>query len=655
MAALTATRFSGKQPCPICGGYDTMPRGQGKRCAGFLSGDRRYAHCSREEHAGSLSQEGGGTYAHRLDGPCRCGVQHMNPFSTNGHTPADAPKIRYDYRDAEGTLIARHVRRDYPNGDKRMWWELPDGSASRNGAVKPESLPLYNLADLLAAPADRPVVLVEGEKAADAAKRAGLLAASLAGGASQQQFGTALAPLTGREVWLWPDNDAPGRTLMQYVAGALAGRAARVRWLEPADLPSKGDAYDFFAAGRTAADLVPTEPAEPEETGKPRIISARDLMAQKLAPPLWVIEGILPEGVVICAGRPKQGKSWLALNVCVAVASGGKALGQLPVTAGRVLYIALEDSDRSLQERLNIVLDGAPPPEKLDLLWECPRVHEGGADLITDWIQAHDDARLVVIDTLQRFRAPTKGNQGIYEQDYEAFAALLKVCKRTRIAIMFIHHVRKGEAEDPLDTISGSLGLIGSADGGWVLQRVRGQSSASLYMRGRRIKEQELGLEWDDQICTWRYVGSGEEVRLSQERRAILDALRKDGGHLSAKEVAMLVGREYEPVRKLLWLMTKTGEVQGNQQSGYYVFVPTVPTPDSVPSIPTVPIAKSGNVGTVVGRGNGGNGSGYAPAGASSIDVSAGPSPPFQRARCVACNGPLYDGWCPHCDEGPGP
>lgn len=626
----TAVRFTAKEVCPICGGYEAMPRGQGKRCAGFLSGDRRYAHCSRGEHAGGLSQEGGGTYAHRLDGPCKCGVTHGS-FSTNGHAPVDAPKTRYDYRDADGKLLARHVRRDYPSGQKQMWWELPDGRASKNGAIKPESLPLYGLADVLSATADQPIVLVEGEKAADAAKRAGLLAASLAGGASQQQFGTALAPLAGREVWLWPDADAPGRTLMQYVAGALAGRAARVRWLEPSGLPAKGDAFDYFAAGRAVADLTPTEPTAADADERPRIISARDLMATTLPPTNWAVEGILPEGVLLWCGRPKQGKSWLALNVCIAVAAGGMALGHMPVTRGRVLYIALEDNAQSLQERLSIVLAGEAPPEGLDLLWECPRAHEGGVDLVADWITAHADARLVVIDTLQRFRAPTNGKQGVYEQDYEAFGALLKLCKRTRITIAFIHHVRKGEAEDPFDTISGSNGLIGSADGGWVLQRVRGQSSATLYMRGRRIPEQTLGLEWDEQICSWRYAGSGDDVRLTQDRRMVLDALRDDGAPMDARTIADAVGRPYENVRQMLYHMSRAGLVLMGGDKRY-----SLPASANNANDPNGP--NSAN------SANGRN------AGSDARRVSAVSTVSTSGkgvARCGHCGGELREGWCP--------
>jgi hypothetical protein len=74
-------RFTAHHPCPICGGHARLPGGEGKRCYGFLGSDRHYAHCTREELAGDLPLEAeGNTYAHRLHGPCRCGVQHGDPL-----------------------------------------------------------------------------------------------------------------------------------------------------------------------------------------------------------------------------------------------------------------------------------------------------------------------------------------------------------------------------------------------------------------------------------------------------------------------------------------------------------------------------------------------------------------------------------------------
>lgn len=187
--------------------------------------------------------------------------------SSNGRKPSKITPIRevarYDFVSTEGGLLATHCRRDLSNGDKRVWWE-PKG-------VQPATLPLYRLADVLTAPPDTPITLHEGEKCADVAHTLGYVAVSLAGGASQTDFGTALAPLAGRDVYLFPDNDTPGRALMQRVGKALTGLARSIHWVTLPGLPDKGDIADWRQAGGDGATLLdpayvtPFEATEPEQ------------------------------------------------------------------------------------------------------------------------------------------------------------------------------------------------------------------------------------------------------------------------------------------------------------------------------------------------------------------------------------------------------
>src|SRR5438876_1590786 len=122
----------------------------------------------------------------------------------------------------------------------------------------------------------------------------------------------------------------------------------------------------------------------------PKIMSAREFMALELPEPRWAVPGIFPEGLNIFTGRPKQGKSWLVLATAIAVASGGRALGRIEVQAGDVLYLALEDSDRRLHNRLDQLLDGAEVPERLHLVRDWPR---GDIADIEAWLRTHPDAR----------------------------------------------------------------------------------------------------------------------------------------------------------------------------------------------------------------------------------------------------------------------
>jgi len=113
----------------------------------------------------------------------------------------------------------------------------------------------------------------------------------------------------------------------------------------------------------------------------PETVSAADLMAADLPPVRWVVPRVLPEGVTLLAGKPKLGKSWLALGLCVAVAAGGMALGTSQVEQGEVLYLALEDNRRRLQKRLGKMLCG-PAPEGLEIATSWPKLDEGGVEAL---------------------------------------------------------------------------------------------------------------------------------------------------------------------------------------------------------------------------------------------------------------------------------
>ena len=85
-------------------------------------------------------------------------------------------------------------------------------------------------------------------------------------------------------------------------------------------------------------------------------ITAAELKRQQFEPVSYVVPGLIPEGLAILAGRPKVGKSWLALDVAVACASGRICLGDCQPEEGDVLYAALEDNPRRLQRRIDKIL-----------------------------------------------------------------------------------------------------------------------------------------------------------------------------------------------------------------------------------------------------------------------------------------------------------
>ena len=280
--------------------------------------------------------------------------------------------------------------------------------------------------------------------------------------------------------------------------------------------------------------------------------------------------GVLPEGVTILAGKPKMGKSWLGLGLSVSVSAGGRALGKIPTERGVALYLGLEDNKRRLQRRLKKILNGRSAPDGLEVYWEWPQLDHGGVEALDSWLQAHPETRLVVLDTLKKIRPRDGQSRSVYDLDYEALEPLVGLAAAHGVAILVVHHLRKLEAGDPLDMISGSTGLTGGVDGALVLKRDRGKQDATLMVDGRDIEEpSELALRWDADIASWSLMGDAEEYRMSEERRSIVDLLRRVGEPLGPKDIAQVLGRNYGAVRVMLSEMVKDGLLASPSRGKY--------------------------------------------------------------------------------------
>jgi hypothetical protein len=313
--------------------------------------------------------------------------------------------------------------------------------------------------------------------------------------------------------------------------------------------------------------------------GPSRIFTAAELMTKELPPVRWVVPELLPEGVTLLAGKPKLGKSWLALGLAVAVASGGVALGTKPVERAEVLYLALEDNPRRLQGRLKKMLAGGDAPRGLRLATEWPRMDEGGDNLLENWLGVNPHGRLVVVDILKRIRpiASSTRNHSIYDADYESLQSLQDLASEYGAAILVVHHTRKLAAVDPVDEVSGSTGLSGGADGILVLKRDRGRADAYLHVTGREIEEEaELALRWDSNLASWSLAGDADEYRLSNERQQILGALQNAEALMSPKEIAEATDKTVGSVKVLLGEMVKAGQV-ANPSYGKYGIPSTTP------------------------------------------------------------------------------
>ena len=209
----------------------------------------------------------------------------------------------------------------------------------------------------------------------------------------------------------------------------------------------------------------------------------------------YVVPGYIVEGLTLLAGKPKIGKSWLLLQTAVAVARGGFTLGDVHCAEGDVLYAAaLEDGPR-LQTRMRKLIGTQEPPARLWFACEVPRLTQGGLDLIKQWIESAKAPRLVIIDTLAMVRTPAKKDVTPYDADYAAVVGLRDLARQYGVAIVLVHHLRKADADDAFDLVSGTLGLTGAPDTVIVIRR--DSRGTTLHARGRDLADAEKAVSFN--------------------------------------------------------------------------------------------------------------------------------------------------------------
>jgi len=277
---------------------------------------------------------------------------------------------------------------------------------------------------------------------------------------------------------------------------------------------------------------VRAEAAKPSRGGDdavPYLLSADDILREEYPEPVWAVPGLLPVGLSLLAGRPKRGKSWLALQIAFAVASGGVVLGR-KVERGRVLYLALEDPPRRLQERM---LDqGWTEGLSVDFLTAHAfhRTYENlaDADNMSRFLALIRDARyrLVVIDTFSRsFSVDQNDVQAVTR----ALSAVQEEAGAIQCAVLLIDHHNKLGNEDAIDAVLGSTAKGAIADCIWGLFREQGKAGAKLKVIGREVEEQSLALTWDGLTRCWQCEGDADAMEITNRRKEIMDALETLG------------------------------------------------------------------------------------------------------------------------------
>lgn len=232
------------------------------------------------------------------------------------------------------------------------------------------------------------------------------------------------------------------------------------------------------------------------------------LDAQDFPPLAWIVPGLIPEGFSLLVGGPKIGKSWLSLDVALAVAAGGRALGTLPVVPRPVFLMALEDGDRRLQDRARELLAGDPIPPQLHYLTRAtpvsviPTIEAWLATLPNDCPEP-----LIVLDTLGKVMPLAAVGESTYQRDYRVAGRLKQLCdSRPGMALLVLHHDRKAHSDDFVDGVSGTNGIAGAADTVLVIARPRTEDRGLFKITGRDVIEREYAVTVSG--GRWRLIGS---------------------------------------------------------------------------------------------------------------------------------------------------
>lgn len=290
-------------------------------------------------------------------------------------------------------------------------------------------------------------------------------------------------------------------------------------------------------------------------------ITGDRLLTIPYEPVRWIVQDLIPEGVTLFAGKPKAGKTWIALHVAVSVASGGKVFNIFQVETGEVLLLPLDDRNpRRMQDRLKKLVTDGEDISRIHIPFEWTGID--GA-MIDGWLADHPTARLVIVDTLAAFRREMPGST--YEQDYAALHPLQEIASARRVGILVIHHLVKSKTQNPIDAVRGSGGLTAAVDTIATLARNRRGESSTLSITGRDVRDLELELEFDD----GRFILAEDDGNLSPEQLIVYGAIEEACHPIGPREISETTGLSHDSCRQLVRKLLHAGKIE-NPRYGLY-------------------------------------------------------------------------------------
>lgn len=303
------------------------------------------------------------------------------------------------------------------------------------------------------------------------------------------------------------------------------------------------------------------------------VVSMEDIYGMVFSPKQWIIKGILRSGLYILAGAPKVGKSFLVGQIAYHV-STGRPLWGYPVHRSPVLYMALEDDHQRLQERM-FRMFGLESTKDLYFSISAKNLREGLEEQIAGFVKDHPGTRLIIIDTLKKIR-PGDDDTYSYARDYADMTQLKKIADDNGICLLLVHHTRKKEDEsDAFNTVSGTNGLTGAADGGFIFaKKRRTDSDAVLQFTGRDLQDQIFYLSKNRETLTWElervevedFTPPPDPVLIAVSQIVTADTPQWSG---SPTELAEALSEDISPIALTKHLNVNAGRLQKDYSIQY--------------------------------------------------------------------------------------
>lgn len=279
-----------------------------------------------------------------------------------------------------------------------------------------------------------------------------------------------------------------------------------------------------------------------------------ELGAADIPPLHYVVQDLIHEGLWLFAGLSKRGKSWLLLDMCMAIAAGRSAFGHYPTTKKPVYYIALEDGRRRIRDRARSIQEDLSRLTNFRVVYDFPKLDACAATTLEAGLKDYGFG-IVVIDVLGGLLGDTPRNKTDYQSIYAQFSPLRALANQYHLPIILVDHLRKADAEDIFLRVQGSYAKVGATDSVMILERKEDDTEGLLHIQSKESQNQTIALQFEG--TRFVYLGDGSAYKLKKETQEILSVLAEERKPMDVKTIMHALGVEgsatnYSRFRKTL-------------------------------------------------------------------------------------------------------